>query len=65
MPKVNLQAKNTKNSPFAAASQRMNFSDYDLCPEDQLNRILWAAAKGPDEPYAAPIHRLLLLPEQQ
>ena len=37
----------------------MNFSEYDLAPEDELNRILWYVAKGPDVPYPAPIHRAL------
>ncbi len=35
----------------------MHFRDYDRAPEDALNRILWAAAKGPDAPYPTPIHR--------
>jgi YVTN family beta-propeller protein len=57
-PKVDLLAKNTKQSPYARASSRMNFSEYDLAPEDELNRILWVAAKGPNVPYPAPIHRM-------
>ncbi len=56
-PNVDLVAKNTKKSPFAKESSRMNFRDYDLAPEDELNRILWFVAKGPDVPYPAPIHR--------
>jgi hypothetical protein len=59
MPKVDLAAKNTPKSPFAQQSRRMNFSDYDLAPEDELNRILWYVAKGPDVPYPTPIHRVL------
>jgi hypothetical protein len=39
----------------------MNFSDYDLAPEDELNRVLWADAKGAEAPYPAPIHRALLM----
>ena len=56
-PQVNLHAKNTKKSPGAKQSARMNFRDYDCAPEDELNRILWADAKGPDAPYPTPIHR--------
>jgi hypothetical protein len=37
----------------------MNFRDYDLAPEDELNRILWRVAKGPDAPYPTPIHRVI------
>lgn len=59
-PKVDLFAKNTEKSPFAKQSARMNFKDYDLAPEDELNRILWHVAKGIDTPYPAPIHRALI-----
>ncbi len=38
----------------------MNFRAYDLAPEDELNRILWRAAKGPDAPYPTPVHRAIL-----
>ena len=60
-PRVDLFAKNTAKSPYAKQSARMNFRDYDLAPEDELNRILWHTAKGPDVPYPTPIHRALLL----
>lgn len=56
-PKVDLFAKNTERSPGAKESARMNFRDFDLAPEDALNRILWRAAKGEHVPYPAPIHR--------
>lgn len=58
-PKVDMFAKNTKESPGAKKSAQMNFREYDLAPEDELNRILWAAAKGPDVPYPTPIHRVI------
>jgi YVTN family beta-propeller protein len=58
-PKVDLAARNTVKSPGAKQSARMNFREYDLAPEDELNRILWLAAKGPDVPYPTPIHRAL------
>lgn len=56
-PKVDLFAKNTVKSPGAKQSARMDFRDYDRAPEDELNRILWAVAKGVDAPYPTPIHR--------
>jgi hypothetical protein len=56
-PGVNLTARNTEKSPGAKESAKMNFREYDCAPEDALNRILWAAAKGTDAPYPAPIHR--------
>ncbi len=58
-PKVDLHATNTPNSPGAKVSATMDFDEYDEAPEDELNRILWIAAKGPDVPYPTPIHRAL------
>jgi YVTN family beta-propeller protein len=58
-PKVDLFARNTKKSPGAMESARMDFHDYDLAPEDKLNRILWADAKGINTPYPTPIHRMI------
>jgi YVTN family beta-propeller protein len=59
-PRVSLLTKNTWSSPGAKESARMNFRGYDLAPEDELNRVLWVAAKGPDEPYPTPIHGAIL-----
>jgi hypothetical protein len=56
-PGVDLLAKNTGKSPGAKQSARMNFREYDLAPEDELNRILWQAARGAGVPYPTPIHR--------
>ncbi len=57
MPRIDLMAKNTAKSPGAKESAKMNFREYDRAPEDALNRILWAEAKGVDAPYPTPIHR--------
>jgi hypothetical protein len=57
-PQCDLNATNTINSPHARESARMNFSHYDLAPEDELNRILWSVAR-PNDPYPTPIHRVL------
>lgn len=57
-PQVDLNARNTRQSAFWKESSQMNFSAYDLAPEDKLNRILWAVAR-PGEPYPTPIHRAL------
>src|SRR5437763_16358789 len=54
-PQVDVTAVNPPNAPGASASARMDFSQYDRAPEDELNRILWRAAKGPGVPYPAPI----------
>jgi hypothetical protein len=60
-PKTDLFAVNTSKSPKAAASAAMDFSDYDLAPEDEMNRVLWEVAKGPDVPYPTPIHRAVFV----
>jgi hypothetical protein len=39
----------------------MNFDEFDLAPEDELNRILWYVTKGPDVPYVPPIHRAVFV----
>jgi hypothetical protein len=57
-PRVDLNGKNTTRSAFWKESGRMNFAQYDLAPEDELNRILWYTAR-PNKPYPAPIHRAL------
>src|SRR5438067_1683865 len=59
-PQVDLNATNTVKSPFAKLSRSMDFREYDRAPEDQLNRILWYAAKGPAVPYPTPIHRAII-----
>jgi YVTN family beta-propeller protein len=58
-PKVDVNAVNSPNAPGAQQSKRMDWSEYDLIPEDELNRILWRVQKGPAAPYPAPIHRAL------
>ena len=59
-PAIDLNAKNTGKTTFSKESGRMNFKAYDLAPEDELNRILWAVAR-PGEPYPTPIHRAIFV----
>ena len=61
-PTVDLNALNPKNAPGAKQSAKMNFREYDRAPEDELNRILWAAVKGPNAPYPTPIHGAFIAP---
>jgi YVTN family beta-propeller protein len=56
-PRVDVYAKNTERSPSAKESSRMDFREYDHAPEEALNRILWADAKGTNAPYPVSIHR--------
>jgi phospholipase C len=50
-----LDTKNPAKSPTAARSLKLNFKDADDVDEDELNRILWAAIKGPDAPMPTPV----------
>ena len=50
-PKVDLHALNDITAFGAKLSATMDFDDYDRADENQLNRILWAVAKGTDVPY--------------
>jgi len=59
-PLIDVTAKNTSRSPYAKQSKKMDFREYDRAPEDELNRILWFAAKGPNVPYPTPIHRAVI-----
>src|SRR2546423_6110066 len=61
MPKIDMTATNKPEAPGAQASAKMDFDYYDEAPEDELNRILWLAMKGPDEPYSTPIHRAVFV----
>jgi len=58
-PRIDLMAKNPPQGYGAAASARMDFSDYDRIDEDTLNRILWHSIKGADVAYPAPVRRVL------
>jgi hypothetical protein len=54
-PQTPLDQKNPAKSPTATRSLKMNFKDADDVDEDELNRILWAAIKGPGTPMPAPV----------
>lgn len=54
VPGVSLFAKNTFESPMAAASLRIDFSNPDLIPMRLMNRILWKAMRGPDSRMPSP-----------
>ena len=58
-PQVDMLAVNAPTAPGAKKSAMMDFDEYDRCPEDELNRILWAATKGEGTPYPTPIHRVI------
>ncbi|HEX4593294.1 MAG TPA: alkaline phosphatase family protein [Bryobacteraceae bacterium] len=49
-PRISLEELNPQNSPTAARSARLDFSDADLNDDDELNDILWLAIKGTNPP---------------
>jgi DNA-binding beta-propeller fold protein YncE len=49
-PRISLEERNPGNSPTAARSARLNFSEADLNDDDELNDILWRAIRGSDPP---------------
>ncbi len=48
--RIDLDAKNDRLSYGADRSSKMDFSEYDLVDDFELNEILWRAVKGPDAP---------------
>jgi hypothetical protein len=59
-PQTDLEARNPATGPGAAASAKLDFSDYDRADPDALNRILWEALR-PGQPMPAPVHSAAFL----
>jgi hypothetical protein len=57
---VDLNLKNTTESKFSRLSESFNFKKEDRIPDDQFNKVIWAAIKGLDSPCPAPIHAAFL-----
>ena len=56
-PQVDVNAKNTKAAWGARESLAMNFSDYDLTPEFELNEIIWKSVRAPRSEMPPPVRR--------
>jgi YVTN family beta-propeller protein len=56
-PKIDVNAKNTKQSPGAAESMKMDFNDLDRAPMHALNKVIWQSVKGVNAPMPSPVHR--------
>ena len=50
-PRTDLAAVNPKKGESAALSKGLDFSAYDRCDPDTLNRLLWRSIKGASIPY--------------
>ena len=56
LDQMNPSPKTIRNAllrSHAEISGRLPLNEPDQCPEDVLNRIIWHAQKGPDQPYPA------------
>ncbi len=49
-PRISLTERNPANSPTAARSLKLDFSNADLADDDELNAILWLAIKQTNPP---------------
>jgi YVTN family beta-propeller protein len=57
--RIDLDVKNTRKSYGAERSRRMDFSDYDLADDFELNEILWRSIKGVDAPVPPTVRRAI------
>jgi hypothetical protein len=54
--KTNLKELNTAMNEWSKMSDKFDFTAEDRAPDQELNQVLWVAAKGEGVPYPAPIH---------
>ena len=57
--RIDLDAKNDKKAYGAERSAKMDFSDYDLVDDFELNEILWRSIKGPKAPLPPTVRRAI------
>jgi YVTN family beta-propeller protein len=56
---IDLDAVNTRAAYGVERSNKMDFSDYDLVDDFELNEILWRSIKGLDTPLPATVRRAI------
>ncbi len=56
-PQIDVNARNTATAWGARESLAMDFSDYDLAPEFELNEIIWKSVRGPRSEMPLPVRR--------
>jgi YVTN family beta-propeller protein len=61
---IDLYAKNAKGAFGAARSNKMDFSDYDLADDFELNEILWHAVMGEKAPQPPAVRRAIAFRSQ-
>jgi YVTN family beta-propeller protein len=57
--RIDLTTLNTKTAYGAERSSKMDFSDYDLVDDFELNEILWRSIKGADAPLPPAVRRAI------
>jgi YVTN family beta-propeller protein len=57
--RVDLEELNTEASYGVQRSNKMDFSEYDLVDDFELNEILWRSVKGVDAPIPATVRRAI------
>lgn len=53
---VDLNLKNMEETSMSRLSETFDFSKEDRIPDDQFNKVIWAAIKGLESPCPAPVH---------
>jgi DNA-binding beta-propeller fold protein YncE len=62
---VDLNLKNTRETAMSRLSETFDFSKEDRVPDDQFNKVIWAAVKGMDSPCPAPVHAAFFTKEME
>ena len=53
---IDIERRNPKKGPLAAASSRFDLSREDLVEDQAFNRVIWAAVRGDGARMPAPVH---------
>lgn len=62
---VDLNLKNTTETSMSRLSETFDFSKEDIIPDDQFNKVIWAAVKGLKSPCPAPVHAAFISVEKE
>ncbi|HPE77647.1 MAG TPA: beta-propeller fold lactonase family protein [Draconibacterium sp.] len=62
---IDLNLKNTAETSMSRLSEKFDFSKEDRIPDDQFNKVIWAAVKGFDSPCPAPVRSAFLSVEKE
>ena len=62
---VDLNEKNVRNAPLAAASAKLNLEVEDAADDLVFNEIIWKAVKGLDSPMPPPVRAAFVFPQKR